>query len=130
MTTELKVKDPEVTQAAEQLIHIDNAVRPDVDIHYTDDAFIFLVDLPGVQTGDVQIEINEHNHLLLKARNRFVAEGEPLFRQSRFANYYRAFTLNDEMDRSRIEAKLENGLLELRIAKREEVKPRRIEIQV
>ena len=130
MTTQLQVKDTEVNQAAEQLIRIDNAYRPDVDIHYTEDAFIFLVDLPGVQTGDVQIEINEHNHLVLKARNSFVADGEALFRQSRFGNYYRAFTLNDEMDRSRIDAKLENGVLELRIAKREEVKPRRIEIQV
>jgi len=120
-----------ITQATtEQLISADNAYRPDIDIYHTPEAFLFIVDLPGVKQGDIQLEVNERNTLILRARNSVELSDEPVFRQTRFGHYYRAFELGEEVDRENISAKLENGVLEVRVAKREAVRPRKIEIRV
>jgi len=127
----LEIQDQNLAQAtSEQLVGPDNAYRPKLDIFHTPEDFIFLVDLPGVKQGDVQLEINERNTLILKARNSFDQQIQPVFRQARFGHYYRAFELGDNIDREKVTAKLENGVLEVRVAKREQVKPRKIEIQV
>lgn len=127
----LEIQDQNLAQAtSEQLVGPDNAYRPKLDIFHTPEDFIFLVDLPGVKQGDVQLEINERNTLILKARNSFEHQSQPVFRQARFGHYYRAFELGDNIDREKVTAKMENGLLEVRVAKREQVKPRKIEIQV
>jgi len=52
-----------------------------------------------------------------------------VLRQFNIGNYYRAFQLSDEYDKEKITAKLENGLLQVTVPKREEVKPRKIEIK-
>lgn len=120
-----------VAQATtEQLISADKAYRPDVDIYHTPEAFVFLVDLPGVRQGDIELEVNERNTLIIRARNSFAAVSAPVFSQTRFGDYYRAFELGDGIDREQISARLEQGVLEVRIAKREAARPRKIEIQV
>lgn len=133
-TTSLQVKDQtqqDVAQAtSEQLVGPENAYRPTVDIFHTPDDFIFLVDLPGVKQGDVQLEISERNTLILRARNSFEQQSQAVFRQARFGHYYRAFELGDNIDREKVTAKMEQGVLEVRIAKKEQAKPRKIEIQV
>ena len=43
-------------------------------------------------------------------------------------NYYRAFSISEEFDKNNISGKLENGVLEIIMPRREEVKPRRIQI--
>lgn len=120
---------PMVDTATEQLISADNAQRPAMDIFHTPEAFIFLADLPGVQQGDVQLEITERNTLVMRARQRFVESAQPVLRQSRLGNYYRAFELGDHIDRNSVTAKLENGVLEVRVKKQESSRPKRIEIQ-
>lgn len=47
--------------SSEQLSVPENAIRPRVDVFHSPEEFIFLVDLPGVKQGDVQIEISERN---------------------------------------------------------------------
>lgn len=127
----LQTQNPTVTSAtSEQLAGSENAYRPHVDIFHTPEEFVFLVDLPGVGQGDVQLEINERNTLILKASNRFEQPENPVFRQSRFGNYYRAFELGDHIDREHVSARLEQGVLEVRVAKKEQARPRKIEIQV
>ncbi|MGV3525673.1 MAG: Hsp20/alpha crystallin family protein [Candidatus Sericytochromatia bacterium] len=130
--TQLQVSDtqvPVVDTATEQLISADNAQRPAMDIYHTPDAFVFIADLPGVQQGDVQLEITERNTLVLRARQRFTESAQPVLRQTRLGNYYRAFELGDNIDRNSVTAKLENGVLEVRLNKRESSRPKRIEIQ-
>lgn len=115
---------------SEQLVGPENAYRPRVDIYHTPEEFIFLADLPGVRQGDVQLDITERNTLILRARSSFEASEKAVFAQTRFGNYYRAFELGDNIDREKVQARLEQGTLEIRIAKKEQAKPRKIEIQV
>jgi len=131
MAAELQKKDKrEVREAAaEQLQYSGTAYRPDVDIYTSEDEVIFITDLPGVSKGDVSVEIDETDTLVIRAKNSFVEPNGVILRQFNSGNYYRAFKVSNEYDKNKISAKLENGALEITIPKRDEVKPRKIEIK-
>lgn len=132
MTKALQIKPGnQVSQtSSEQLAAAENAYRPATDIFHTPDEFIFVVDLPGVKQEDVQLEINERNTLILKANSCFEQSVNPVLRQARLGNFYRAFELGDNIDRNKVSARFELGVLEVRVAKKEQARPRKIEIQV
>jgi len=104
------------------------AFAPDVDIYVNDDELYLIADLPGVAKGDVNIEINENNSLILKAKTSQETPEKLIFKQFNIGNYYRVFKIGEEFNKDKVEAKLEDGLLEIKIPKREEAKPRRIAI--
>jgi len=121
--TEVKHSSPE------QLIDSGNAYSPDVDIWETEDGLVFLVDLPGVKKGGVSIELDENDVLVLKAKTSASEPDARSRREFRVGDYYRAFSLSNEFDKDRLAAQLENGQLKLTVPRREEVKPRKIQIQ-
>lgn len=118
--------------SAESLAGAGDAALADADIHESDDALILRLDVPGVEKGNVSIEVDETGTLQIKARNAFrepaAGKGGVLLREFRPADYYRAFQLGDAFDKDGISARLEDGVLEIGIRKREAAKPRRIEI--
>lgn len=128
---ELQKRDKqEVTSsAAEQIGHSGAAYTPDVDIYASKDELVLAVDLPGVAKGDVNIQVDETNTLIIKGTNSYTEPEGAAWRQYEVGDYYRAFQLSEEHDRDRIGAKFENGLLEVTVPKREEVKPRKVEIK-
>ena len=131
MGTELEKREKQEvsTSAAEQMNQSGPAYSPDVDIHASDDKTVFIVDLPGVGKGDVTIKVDETDALVVSGRNSYKEPENPVLRQYEIGNYYRAFQLSDDFDKDKIAAKLENGRLVIKIPKREEAKPRRIEIK-
>jgi len=132
MSTELEKREKqEVTNtSAEQLVYIKNAFKPDVDIYNSEDNLILVMDLPGVKKGEVSIEVDESNALMIKAKSSYQEPEGAVYKQFNTGNYFRAFTLNKEFNKDNISASLENGVLEVTIPRREEVKPKRIEIKV
>jgi len=130
MSKELaKREQTEITStASEQMVDAGRAFSPDVDIYVSNDELALLVDLPGVEKGAVQIGIDEHNALTIRARNSYQEPNEQCVRQYRIGDFYRSFRIGDEYDKEQIKAHLENGLLEVRIPRREELKPKRIEV--
>lgn len=127
---QLNEKEPVLQATAEELVSPQNAYRPDVDIFYLPDEYLFQVDLPGIKEEDIQLEVDEKNTLILKARNMQEFSGDVVFKQMSIGNYYRAFSLNDEIDRQHIKAKFQQGVLEIHLPKRQEVQPKRIEIKI
>lgn len=127
---QLNEKEPVLQATAEELVSPQNAYRPDVDIYYLPQEYLFQVDLPGIKEEDIQLEIDEKNTLVLKARNTQEFSGEAVFRQTSIGNYYRAFSLNDEVDRQAVKAQYQNGVLEIHLPKRQEIQPKRIEIKI
>ncbi len=113
---------------AEQMVDAGSAYSPDVDIYLNEEELLLAADLPGVEKGDVSIEIDESNSLVIKAKTTFKETEKPVYKQFNIGNYYRAFQISDEFNKDKVTARLENGLLELRIPKREEAKPKRIAI--
>lgn len=107
------------------------AVVPAVDVYETDASITLLADLPGVPREQLEIQV-EGDSLLIEgqAAPQMPADLEPLWAEVRVPRYRRSFTLSRELDTSRIEANLKDGVLVLRIPKQAHAQPRKIQVQV
>ncbi|MEA2317788.1 MAG: hypothetical protein QOD44_1977 [Solirubrobacteraceae bacterium] len=105
---------------------------PPMDLVETDDQFVLRADLPGLSEEDVQIEL-EDSVLTISGERRAEHEDkrEGFYRVERsFGEFRRALTLPEGVDPDAIRAAFEKGVLEVRIPKPEERRPRRVAIQV
>jgi HSP20 family protein len=105
---------------------------PAMDVVETDDAFVLRADLPGLSEGDVSIEI-EDNVLTVsgerKAEHEEKKEGFHRIERS-FGAFRRSLTLPDGVNPEAVSARFEKGVLEVRVPKPEDRKPRRVSIKV
>lgn len=101
---------------------------PRVDIVENKDGFVLEAEMPGVSKEGLEIRLENHELTLLGRRVARRAEGEVLHRESVPRNFHRMFTLDPAIDTTRIDAKLEDGVLRVFLPKAERVKPRRIEV--
>ncbi len=103
---------------------------PAIDIKEDKKQFVILADLPGVDKKDINISME--NNILTIRGTRNLEEKESLesyYRVERVrGSFYRRFTLSDTADGCRIEAKMQKGVLEIIIPKKETAQPRSIEI--
>jgi len=105
-------------------------LRPATDI-FEDDAQITLVaDMPGVSRERLNVQV-DHDTLLLEGTIDVpgAAELQALHADVRAGSYRRSFVLSQELDAERIEATLKDGVLQVRIPKRAELRARRIAVQ-
>ena len=104
---------------------------PPVDVREDADKVLLFADMPGVSPDGLDLEVDKN---VLRIRGligeEVPREMEPLFAEFGGRGYERAFTLSPDIDPNRIEARLDSGVLTLTMHKKEESKPRRIEIQV
>lgn len=118
----------EAMDRTENLAKLESAFLPDAAIYETEGDLFIRLDVPGVEKGGVQIDVDETNTLQIRAKNSFEEPAGILFREFAAGDYYRSFRLGEEFDKESISAKLEDGVLELKVAKKEEAKPKRISI--
>ncbi len=108
------------------------AWAPAVDIFENKDQLVIEAELPGMSPEDVNVSI-ENNVLTLHGERKFEkkAESDNFHRVERsYGSFTRSFTLPPTVSSENVNAVFENGVLRLTLAKREEAKPRRIEIKV
>lgn len=105
---------------------------PAVDIREEDDRFVFLMDVPGVNPSDIDIEVE--NGVLTLSGSRTLENTENTDNFSRVerisGKFHRRFTLPKDIDADAVTARSNNGVLEVNIPKLPQVQPRRIEIAV
>ena len=120
------------TTASEAELDQENfgALLPPVDVYEDETGITLTADLPGVSKERLGVKVNGDN-LLIEGDVSVPApqEMELLYAEIIASSYRRSFTLSRELDASKIEANLKDGVLKLRIPKAEEAKPRRIEIK-
>jgi HSP20 family protein len=105
---------------------------PAMDLVEHDDEFILRADLPGLDEKDVKIEV-EGDVLTISGERKFEHETrkEGFFRLERGAGQFsRSLTLPEGVDVDQIKATFDKGVLEVRVPKPEERRPRRVEITV
>lgn len=102
-------------------------VLPSVDIYETKDGYTLEADMPGVTRESLEIYLDQ-NELTLLGRRAQPSYESRHYRESGTGDFRRVFELDPEINTENITAKVENGVLTLHLAKREEVKPRRIAI--
>jgi len=106
-------------------------VVPPVDVFENDNAITLLADLPGVTREQLHVRVDGDNLVLEATAATSGPEGlELVYGEAQCPNYRRQFTLSRELDTTRIEAQLRDGVLRLTLPKAEEARPRRIEVQV
>ncbi|MDB5947519.1 MAG: heat shock protein Hsp20 [Ramlibacter sp.] len=106
-------------------------VVPPVDIFEDDHGITVLADLPGVSREQLGVRV-DGDSLIIEANATPLAvpqNMELIYSEAQFPSYRRQFTLSRELDPSRIEAQLKDGLLRLTIPKAEDARPRRIEVR-
>ena len=106
------------------------AWSPSVDIFENKNEIVLEAELPGMSAEDVNISI-ENNVLTLHGERKFEKKDERdnFHRVERsYGSFTRSFTLPPTVSSENANAEFENGVLRLTLAKREEAKPRRIEI--
>ena len=107
------------------------AWSPNVDIFEDKDHIVLEAELPGMKPEDVNISI-ENNVLTIQGERNFEKKDDQgnFHRVERsYGSFTRSFTLPPTISSDSADAAFENGLLRLTLAKREEAKPRRIEIK-
>jgi len=108
---------------AEQRVYI-----PLTDIYETGDLYSLKMEMPGIKKENLDIVIDE-NELRITAKRGSHEEKENVkYSEYSDRDYYRVFKIGYDVDRNRVDANLDKGVLTLKLYKSEEVKPKKISI--
>jgi HSP20 family protein len=103
-----------------------------VDVKETEKGYTVHAEIPGVKKEDIHVAV-EGNQVTIAAevkRENEAKDGERVLRSERYyGNVYRSFTLPADLDEDASEAKYDNGVLELKLAKKIAVPGRKLTIQ-
>jgi HSP20 family protein len=106
-------------------------LTPRVDVLEDAAGITLYADLPGVSKDALDVKVEGDSLLIEGAISAATPQGmEATYAEIRVSRFRRAFTLSRELDPGRIDAQLKDGVLTLRIPKREEAQPRRIAVKV
>lgn len=103
---------------------------PNVDIYETKDAVCVRAELPGVDKDAVNVEVKE-GVLILRGERKFEKEvkEENYHRIERsYGTFHRSFTLPSSVDAEKVTARMKDGVLEVDLPKKEQDKPKKIDI--
>ena len=104
---------------------------PDFEVKETSEGFVFKGDLPGIKEKDLEISISGNMLTVAGKREEERQEkGEKFYTYERsFGSFSRAFTLPEGADTDNVHADLTDGVLTLAVAKKGDVKPKRIKVK-
>lgn len=125
-------KDVAETKAAsmQQSGEQERTISPAVDIFENNDGISVMADMPGVAKERLNIQIDNDTLTIEGEAEIPMPEGmEALYADVRSTRYRRSFSLSSELDGSKADASLKEGVLTLRIPKREKYQPRKVEVR-
>lgn len=124
------MNDPKTPTVRSAEAQAQRAVPPAVDVFEDAGGITLLADMPGVPKDRLDVKVEADT---LSIEGEVVAptpEGlEAVYAEVRVPRYRRTFTLSRELDTSKVEANLKDGVLTLRIPKQAHAQPRRIEVR-
>jgi len=107
-------------------------LRMPLDVVENDDEFVVKADVAGIDPDNIEITYTDNN-LSIKGEVREdreeEEEGRYHLRERRFGTFSRTISMPGTVDVENIQAETENGVLQIHLPKKEEVKPRRIAIK-
>ena len=133
MLTLREAMDRLVQQSISGTGQLISSIRPDsipMDVVERDDAFEVRAAVPGVKPEDVEVVVQgERLTVRAECRREDEQRGETwLMREQRVGSMQRTITLPSAVSSDRAEAKIENGVLTLRLPKAQEARPHRISV--
>jgi HSP20 family protein len=103
-------------------------LSPRVDIIETKDSYLLEAEMPGVTKDGLEILLENNELTIIGRRPGEKVEAELVYRESTPRDFRRVFVLDPTVDTGKIEAKLEDGVLNLKLPKAERLTPRRIKV--
>jgi HSP20 family protein len=105
---------------------------PAIDLVETEDNYLIEADLPGMHKDDIELVVVD-NLVTIKGERKYQSEArrEGYHRFERqYGNFQRTFEIPGGFRGDAVDAKFENGVLRVTLPKREEMKPKQIEVKV
>jgi HSP20 family molecular chaperone IbpA len=118
------------TQAPERREAPERAVRtmaPRVDIYETEKSYVLLADMPGVTPDGLDV-VAERDELIVRGRVERPTT-TPDYQEFELADYYRAFSLTEDLDADNTTATLRDGVLRVEIPKSPRMQPKKIPVR-
>jgi HSP20 family protein len=108
-------------------------IQPLVNIREEEKEVILEAEMVGLTKEDISLEL-KGNELTLKGKTRRSDEDIPkgytvIHRERCPLEYMRTFIVGDDIDKSKVDAQYENGVLRVKLAKSEQAQPKKIEIK-
>jgi HSP20 family protein len=105
---------------------------PSVDIYETPNELVVKADLPDVTEKDIDVRV-ENNLLTIRGERKFeknISEDNYLRVERSYGSFSRSFSLPNTVNTESIHAEYKNGVLTVKLPKREESKPRQVKVNV
>ena len=126
---EIKVREKQAVATAAEQTKPGLVFTPNVDIFETEAALTLLADVPGVKPKNIDIDLRDNTLTLTgEIEPAGSSDESELLIEYAIGKYYRQFTLSEVIDQTKIDAKMEQGVLRLTLPKVEKATPRKIEV--
>jgi HSP20 family protein len=106
---------------------------PVIDLHENDNSYTVKAEIPGVKKEDIDVTVQD-GVLTINAESRYEHEdkkdGRVIRQERRYGKYVRSIRLGKDIDEEKVKANYKDGVLELKLPKVEEVKPKKISVNV
>lgn len=125
---EIEAKDQvELSLGKKELSREGAYVTPAVDIYETSKQLVLVMDLPGVEAEDVEIDLR-HGVLSIRGRVSEQAHGKMLADEYQVTDFFRSFRITDSVDYAGVQAFLADGVLRVVLPKTRKIVSREIPI--
>ena len=130
MTNKKEMVDVKTKRSWDEALEKESWVAPLIDIYETTDDYFLSAQMPGVSKEDMKIKLEE-GHLVIMGRVNYIesVDRKYIMKETETGNYYRRFKISDSIDEQKIDASLEEGILNVKLPKHDRVKPKTIEIK-
>ncbi|MEW6701688.1 MAG: Hsp20/alpha crystallin family protein [Bacteroidota bacterium] len=130
MTENKEMVEVKTKKSWEESLEKESWVAPLIDIYETADDYFLTAQMPGVSKDNVKIKLEE-GHLVIMGRIDYdeTLNRKYVLKETETGNFYRRFKISESIDEQNIDAKLESGVLNVKLPKHERVKPKTIEIK-
>jgi HSP20 family protein len=125
MSTNL-TKGPQTTP---ERVHQRLFVAPLVDVYENQDELLLVADLPGAAKETMNVNLDKGLLTIEARRPEGASPGTLVAGEHQPRDYHRAFAMPQGIDGSKIDARLANGILRVRLPKSDAHKPRRIDVK-
>jgi len=113
----------------EEILRTQESVSPASDIYENPDEYILIASMPGVTRNDIQVKVLDDSLIIFGRINYNEAlSRDYILNENEIGNFFRKFRISDTIDTAEINAKYDNGQLIVHLPKKENVKPRTIDI--
>ncbi|MGH8475170.1 MAG: Hsp20/alpha crystallin family protein [Methylococcales bacterium] len=128
--SEVKQVTAQPTEAVREAAENVRVVRPAANIFEDEAGITVEADMPGVSRDRLSVRVDRGSLAIEGKAEISVPEGmQSVYADVRSTRYQRVFSLSSELDGEKAEATLKDGILTLRIPKREQYQPRKIEVR-